>query len=102
MVGECSLLLGQKYGRSLRMLLPTIPSGWLLLLAKWVNQPLTGLCYQSQISKSLRKNRRNPNLKQDNKSSFKSRVRIWFYSDLALPVSSPKLENGNIRTQQLE
>jgi hypothetical protein len=52
------------------------PSGWLLLLARWVNQPLTALCYQSQISKSLRKNRRNPNLKQDNKSSFKSRVSL--------------------------
>jgi hypothetical protein len=27
------------------------------------------LCYQSQVSKFLRKNRRNPNLKQDSESA---------------------------------
>jgi hypothetical protein len=37
------------------------------------------LCYQSQISKFLRENRRNPNLKQDSESSFKSRVRICLF-----------------------
>src|SRR4028118_584291 len=56
-------------GRNLRMLRLIIPSGWQLSVARWVNQPLTVLCYQSQISKFLRKNRRNPNLKQDSESS---------------------------------
>ena len=67
-----SVTVKPKYGRSLRMLLPTIPSGWQLSAARWVNQPLMALCYQSQISKSLRENRRNPNLKQDSESSYKS------------------------------
>src|SRR4028118_2152835 len=83
------LLLSQKYGRSLRMLLPTIPNGWLLLVARWVNQLLTVLCYQSQTSKFLRKNRRNPNLKQNSESSFKSRVRICRYADKAVAAPSP-------------
>jgi hypothetical protein len=59
-------------------------------VARWVNQPLRALCYQSQISKFLRKNRRNQNLKQDSESSFKSRVRRCRYPpDEALAVASP-------------
>ena len=100
-VGSWPLLLSQKYGKSLRMLLPIIRSGWQLSVARWVNQPLTALCYQSQISKFLRENRRNPNLKQDSESSFKSRVRRWNYAVLSWGVylspnslkSSPKSLN---------
>jgi hypothetical protein len=70
------------------------PSGWQLSVARWVNQPLTALCYQSQISKFLRENRRNPNLKQDSESSFKSRVRIWNYSDKVATVTRQGLGNA--------
>ena len=37
-----------------------------------MNQPLTALCYQTQISKSLRKNRRNLNLKQSSERGLSS------------------------------
>jgi hypothetical protein len=57
------------------------------------------LCYQSQISKFLRKNRRNPNLKQDSESSskpwsanlhYQTRLclRLWNYAYEPVTVSS--------------
>jgi hypothetical protein len=93
-VGSYPLLLSQKYGRSLRMLRSTIPSGWQLSVARWVNQPLTVLCYQSQISKFLRKNRRNQNLKQDSESSSQPRLRIWVYPELVGGITSRALHRA--------
>jgi hypothetical protein len=46
----------------------------------------------------LRKNRRNPNLKQNSESSFKSRVRICLYVDESVAVSSPRSGKGVILT----
>jgi len=45
------------------------PKSTKICLLQRLAQDMTALCYQSQISKFLKKNRRNPNLKQDSESS---------------------------------
>jgi hypothetical protein len=50
------------------------------------------LCYQSQVFKFLRKNRRNPSLKQDSERSLKPRLRGCKYPDES--VATPRAGSG--------